>query len=641
MSDDERNGPNEGSPGTRRRFLKGAAGVGGLVGVTGCLGLGSASGPVDLEPQVPSGVPKTVETKYWHDWPTIEADSPPMEYTATAGAALDPVTLEFSTEDDAWMREHAFMVQEGLRSIGVPTELDNRPLNQLYAQSWTTAGLENMVSMSTHGPDPQRGIDPNPLLMRRYKESPSNYDNYWHPELNELLPRQRRLTGQREKRKELVDRAQEIFAEDVGGLITLFPDVVTAANTRKWNGYVKTPGNGPTGDAFPWTEVNLQPQTDERTFVKGTLISMNSLNLPWAAGGAEAKRLTYIYDSLFDVSPELQVVPGLATRAEFVDDAVVDMQLREGVEWHDGEPFTAEDVKFSVDYFKEFSSTSQSPFYEPVESVSVRGDHEVRFELAWPDASFLTQRVVRSAIIPKHRWESVTSPSQYSPANPVGTGPFQFESWSQSSEFVISRNDGHWMWDHDWRAEHLGESVAQGPGVDRVIWVNVGNINALIGALQNGTIDAAAGWMANPQAERAAASDSVRKMVADNFVPLDTKLMFSSPLIRDKEFRVAFARVVNKTQFVDQVLAGRGNAPHGENFISDLMFWHNGDTRNYEYDVEAARRILARAGYTWDEYGNLRFPNGDAWGAFVERIQNGNTHKRRTELQQPNFRTNE
>jgi peptide/nickel transport system substrate-binding protein len=621
---------------TRRRFLRSAAVAAvGTAGVAGCLGSGSQS--TDLEPDAPGSTPPTVETKYWHDWPTIDADSPPMDYTAEAGAVLDPVTLEFSTEDDPWMREHAFTVQRALRDLGVPTSLNNRPLNQLYAQSWTTAGLENMVSMSTHGPDPQRGLDPNPLLMRRYKSNPSNYDNYWNPELNDILEEQRRLTGDRERRERLVDEAMDLFAEDVGALITLFPDVITATNTAKWDGYVMTPGNGPTGDAFQWTEVNLQPQRDDDAYVKGTTISMNSLNLPWAAGGAEAKRLTYVYDGLFDASPSLEVVPALATDAEFTDDTTVEMSLREGVEWHDGEPFTAADVKFTVDFYQEYSSTSQAPFYAPIDSVETLGDHSVRFNLERPDASFLTQRVVRSVIIPEHRWTDVDTPTQHNPENPVGTGPFEFESWSQSSRFVVSRNDAHWMWDDDWRAEHFGDAARAGPGIERVIWTNVGNVNALIGGLQNGQIDAVAGRLSNTQAERAADRDGVQKQVADNFAPLDVKLMFSAPLVRDKEFRVAFAKAIDKERFVEQVLQGRATVPPGENFLSDITAWHNPDTHDYTHDVEAARDILDRAGYTWDPAGNLRFPNGEAWAAFVERVQNGNCHRRRTELGQPDF----
>jgi peptide/nickel transport system substrate-binding protein len=631
---------------SRRGYLQASAlaGAAGITALAGCSGdsddssetTGGGSDPENAEANVPDDVPEEVETQYWHDWPNVDADSPPMEYTAKAGAALDPVTMEFSSEDDPWMREHALMVKRALEDLGAPTDMSDRPLNQLYAQSWDTPGLEKMVSMSTHGPDPQRGLDPNPLLMRRHEENPSNYDNYYNEELNDLLEQQREVTGDEQKREELVHQAQEVFAEDVGALITLFADVITAANTDKWSGYVKTPGNGPTGDSFQWTEVNLQPKTDETTYVKGTTTSMNSLNLPWAAGGAEEKRLKFVYDGLFDASPDLEIVPALATDAEFQDDTTVDFQLREGVTWHDGEDFSAEDVKFSVELYIEHSSTSQATFYEPIDSVEVLGDHEVRFNLSRPDASFLTQRVVRSAIIPKHRWEDVDNPSQHNPDQPVGTGPFQFENWDQGTRFEVSRNDDHWMFDDDWRADVLGDQAASGDGIDRVVWVNVGNVDSLLGALQGGEIDASEATLSNDQAERAAATSGIEKMVSDNFAPLDVKLMFSTPLVRDKEFRVAFAKAVDAGGFIEDVLGGRAT-PGNENPISPLTQWHNSDTTTYEHGVEEARTILEKAGYTWDDDGNLRFPNGEAWGAFVERVQEGNHNKRREELGQSDF----
>ncbi|WP_132058777.1 ABC transporter substrate-binding protein [Halorussus amylolyticus] len=658
-TDDTNDRQTNDSPLSRRRYLQASAlaGTGGLTALAGCSGdsddsssgtsddaedVGdssndsSADDAEDAEADVPEGVPEEVETQYWNDWPTIDEEEPPMDYTASAGAALDTITMEFSSEAEPWMREHALMVQTAVQDLGASVDLTDRPLNQLYAESWTTQGLERMMSMSSHGPDPQRGLDPNPFLMRLQEENLSNYNNYWNPEMSEVLQEQAQLTGDQEARQELVNEAQEIYAEDVGDLITLFPDVITALNTNKFEGYVMTPGNGPTGDAFPWTEVNLQPKSGETTYVKGATSSMNSLNLPWAAGGIEEKRLTFIYDGLFDATPDLEVVPALATEAEFTDDTTVVFQLREGVQWHDGEDFTAEDVKFTVDLYNEYSATSQATFYEPIESAEVLGDHEVQFNLSDPDASFMTQRVVRSAIIPKHKWEDVDNPSQHNPDEPVGTGPFQFEDWDQGSRFEASRNDDHWMFDDDWRADVLGDQATSGDGIENVVWVNVGNVDALIGALQNDEIDATP-TLSNEQAERAAATSGIEKRVAENFSPVAVKLMHSCPLIRDKEFRVALAKATDKEGFVSDVLQDRATVSPSENYISELTQWYHEDTQSYEYDVDEARAILERAGYTWDDDGNLRFPNGEAWGAFVERIQPENTHSRREELDQPDF----
>ena len=633
---------------TRRRCLAAAAaGTAGLSGLAGCgSSFGGDQNAAALEADVPDGTPAAVETQYWHDWPTLDdetlAQGPPLDYTARAGAPLPEVTMEFSSEDDPWMKQHALMMKSSVNALGAPARIIDRPLSQLYAQSWDTPGLENVVSMSTHGPDPVRGIGPNALMMRRYKGSPFNYDNYWHPKVNELLVKQDRTTGNKERRAELIKECQRIFADDVGAIISFFPDVVTAANTRKFTGYVSTPGCGPTRDTFQWSEVNLQPQTDDTTYVKGTRTSMNSLNQPWSAGGAEEFRLKFIYDGLFDAGPSLDIVPALATGGGFIDETTVELDLRDGVKWHDGKPFSPEDVKFSAEYYEQHDATSVVPFYDPVESTEIlsrSGGGRVRFNLAEPDATFMTQGVVQSTIIPKHRWKDVGTPMQYNPETPVGTGPFEFVEWEQGTRFRVDRWDNNWMWDESFRSEVLGEQFESGPGIESVLWVNVANITAMIGALQSSEIDAVDGVLSLPQANRAAQSEAISKMTTDNFAPLDTKLMFSVPLIRDKEFRVALAKAVNKEGFVKTFLRGQATV-QGENPISPLLdVWHASDAKNYEYDRSAARTILRKAGYTWDDEGRLHFPEGEAWAAFVERIQNGNTHRRRTELGQPNFAT--
>ena len=630
----EANGPEGCTAFTRRKYL--ATTLATTAGVGSIAGCNSNAGK-SIAADVPSGVPRSVETRYWHDWPTIDAEAPGMEYTASAGARLDPITVEYSSEDDPWMREHALMFRRALGDLGAPMELIDRPLNQLYAQSWETGGLENMISMSSQGPDPQRGLDPNPFLMRLYKENSSNYTNYWDDRINGLLEKQRQMTGEEGKRKKLVSKVQRLFGEDVGDIITLFPNVITAVNTDKWEGYVPTPGNGPTGDSFQWTEINLQPKTNERTYVKGVSTSMNSLNLPWSAGGAEEARLKFIYDGLFDASPSLDVIPGLATSAEFTGDTTVEVSLRDGVKWHDGKPFTADDVVFSTNLYIEKTSTSQGTFYEPIESVEKLSNSRVRFELKRPDASFTTQRMVRSIIVPKHRWKGIETPSQHNPGSPVGTGPFEFEDWDQGTRFAVSRNEGHWMFDDEWRRNHLGDAAVSGPGIDRVVWINVGNIDAMIGALKNEELDAIGTTLSNTQADRAANSAHIERMSTKNFAPVAVKLMHSNPLIRDKEFRVALAKSLPKKQFVDDVLLGEATVPDGENYISELTKWHAKGVKQYEYEPKKARKILERAGYIWDDEGTMHFPNGKAWKAFVERTKSGKTHKRRTELGQPDF----
>ena len=622
---------------SRRDFVQGTGAAGLLASIPGYT-IPNDADTQDFEEFQNQSVPNQVKPQYWNNWPYLPKNAKPnASHTATKGKALPKITAEFSSEDDPWMREHALMIKAGLDRLKVPVSLKDRPLNQIYAD-WTKKGLGNPISMSTHGPDPQRGLDPNPLLMRRYKENLSNYMKYWNDELNPVLEEQRRTTQNKSKRVKLVKQAQSMLAEDVANIVTLFPDVITAANVEDWTGYVPTPGNGTTRDSFQWTELNLQPQGNSRTFVKGVTSSMNSKNIAWSSGGPEEKRLKFVYDGLFDASPELEVVPALATGMEFVDPKTAEMDLRQGVQWHDGKPFTPEDVKFTVEKFQQYSSPSQAAFYEPIKNVEIlskKGGGRVRFNLKYPDASFSTQRVVRSVIIPKHKWDKIDSPNQYNPENPIGTGPFKFGEWNQGTKLVLNRNDNHWAWDDSYRKKYLGKHFESGKGITKVVWSNLANINALIGALQKGDIDAIGIGLANSQAERAASQPGLEKQVAKNFAPLGVHLDHTVPLLRDKEFRIAFSQVTQKKRFVQSVLGGRAEVQEMNHPISPLLDdWYNGDVKTYPYAPKKARQRLKKAGYTISD-GTLKFPSGEAWKAFYQRVKNG--HATRQDLNQPNF----
>lgn len=623
---------------SRRRMLT-VLGTAGATALAGCNALtrdGETGGGGE------AGDGRTVETQYWNDWPIDSKNNEnlPLEYAAIEGQPLDEVRISFGNDDTPWMREHALMIQTSFEEIGVPTALESVPVNVLYDEHWPVdTGHIDPVTMNVHGPDPQRGLDPNPFLMRMHPETGGNYYNYWNEEITELLNEETAEVADADRRAELVHEIQSLASEDAYIISSGFPDVITAANTSDWSGYVPTPGNGTTQDSFIWSQVNLQPETDETVWVKGVTNSMNGTNIAWGTGGPEEKRLLNVYDGLADASPQLEIAPALATDWEAVDETTVEMELRDGVEWHDGESFGPQDVKFTVELFQEYNATSQGPFYTPIESVEIlseSGSGSVRFNLSSPDAPFLTQRIVRSVILPEHKWSDIDNPSQHNPEPPIGTGPFKFVDWEPGTRFEVEKHESHWMWDDDVRNELLGDEYFEpGDGIDGIVWSNVGNVDALIGALQQGDIDAVGTTLSNEQADRAAQTDGVEKQTADNFAVLDTHLNHIVPLIRDKEFRKAVSHSVDKEGFFESVLGGRGTVAEAQNLISSLMEpWYNPDAPGYEFDREQSRSILQSAGYTIQD-GTLAWPSGDAWDALVERIEDG--HAGREELGQPDF----
>jgi peptide/nickel transport system substrate-binding protein len=237
--------------------------------------------------------------------------------------------------------------------------------------------------------------------------------------------------------------------------------------------------------------------------------------------------------------------------------------------------------------------------------------------------------------MPKHRWEDVDSPSEYNPDSPVGTGPFSFVNWEQGSELRLEKHENNWMWDDDVRQELLGDHFVAGDGIDEMVHVNVGNVSTLIGAMQSGDIDAIGTTVSNQQAERAANASGVEKQTSRNYVPTDVHLNHVVPLFRDKTFRIALSHAFDKEGFVQNTLGGRGEAIDGQNLITPMLNPYYGETEPYEYNVEQARQMLRQAGYTYDSNDMLVWPQGDAWDAFAERVENG--HATRSELDQSDF----
>jgi peptide/nickel transport system substrate-binding protein len=324
------------------------------------------------------------------------------------------------------MREFALTIQESFNDIGIPVNLKNVRPSTRYGEFWRAdIGHPMPVTMNLHGPDPQRGLDPNPFLMRAHPETGGNYYNYKNDEITELLDEQAATIGDVEARAEICQEIQQKLSEDAYLIAANFPEVITVANTADWEGYVPTPGNGTTRDSFIWTQVNLQPQGDSTTWVKGVTSGMQGTNLPFSSGGQEEKRLLNVYDGLFDASPQLEIVPGLATNADVIDDTTVEMDLREGVEWHDGESFGPEDVKFSVEMYKEQNAPQQGAFVRTVDSVEIlseSGGGRVRFNLTEPDAAFLTQRGSAARSCRNIAGRTSTTPASTTPTTPSGPG---------------------------------------------------------------------------------------------------------------------------------------------------------------------------------------------------------------------------
>ena len=156
----------------------------------------------------------------------------------------------------------------------------------------------------------------------------------------------------------------------------------------------------------------------------------------------------YVHERLMIVEgTKCREVPWLAKSYEWTDPKTLEFDIREGVKWNDGKPFTAKDVAFTFDMIKEHEALDSFGVWgSDLESVKATGDNKVTFSFSKPGATAFT-RINEVLIVPEHIWGKVKDPTTFTNAkNPVGTGPFTVKSLNPR-RLVIERNPDYWQAD--------------------------------------------------------------------------------------------------------------------------------------------------------------------------------------------------
>ena len=158
--------------------------------------------------------------------------------------------------------------------------------------------------------------------------------------------------------------------------------------------------------------------------------------------GLSQNILRNVYDALVAADDDLQQTGALATSWTFVPPRSWDFTLREGVTFHNGDPLTAEDVKFSYDRIKDEANASpMAAFIEDIESVEVMDPQTVRITTVTPSA-ILPERTKQISIVPKSVVEELGNEA-FGRA-PVGTGPYKLVEWRPNEQATLVANDDYW-----------------------------------------------------------------------------------------------------------------------------------------------------------------------------------------------------
>ena len=279
-----------------------------------------------------------------------------------------------------------------------------------------------------------------------------------------------------------------------------------------------------------------------------------------------------------------EVVPGLAKNWEYdKESCTYTFNLEEGVKWHDGEAFTAEDVKFTIEAIMDPENGSENRAnYEDVEDITVIDSHTISFRLAAPNAAFLDYMTM--AILPEHLLMGEDLQESDFFRSPVGTGPYKLTRWDVGQSITLEKNEAYFK----------GE-----PNIDRIIFKIVPDDNVKAIQMESGELDLALLTPKDAQAFADREGYTCYHMETSDY----RGILFNfrnDYWIRNKDLIPAVCYAIDREAIIDAVLLGQGVPAYGP--LQRNRYNHEAVER-YEYNPKKAREILLAAGCKMGEIG--------------------------------------
>ena len=336
-----------------------------------------------------------------------------------------------------------------------------------------------------------------------------------------------------------------------------------------------------------------------QTLTMGVRGGPESLDPHYSALGSHAEAAKHIYDTLVWSGDDLQIEPGLATSWEVLDENTWQFKLREGVKFHDGSDFDAEDVKFSIERIPLVTGPTTTEIYvRRVADVEIVDPYTINIKTDGAAAT-LPYDFVRLFIVSSDAAKDYSTPETAAegfnggPAA-VGTGPYKLVSWEPKGDLVLERNDDYWRGEGAW---------------ETVIRKEIPNDSSRLAALKAGQVDiinyvSSIDYLALQQ------DNSVESVIGDSVYIMNLQLdqreqtpgvraidgseLSENPL-RNPQVRDAIDLAIDREAMVQIVLEGLGKPAN--QMMPPGFFGSNEDIPMPQTDPSAAKELLADAGY--------------------------------------------
>lgn len=295
-----------------------------------------------------------------------------------------------------------------------------------------------------------------------------------------------------------------------------------------------------------------------------------------AAGAIDSVLYSNVFEGLTRFMSDGSVVPGLAKSWDISDDGLTyTFSLRNGVTFHDGTTMDAEDVKFTLERIgAEDSANAQKALYDSIAEVNVIDPLTVEVVLSEPNGNMIFNLAWGDAVIVAP--ESIENIKQ----QPVGTGAFKFESWSQGDKVELARNDAYW---------------GDAPALASATFKFISDPTAAFASVMAEDVDVFAGFPAPENLPQFEADPRFQVLVGSTEGETILSTNNKQPPFDNIKVREALAHAIDRQSIIDGAMFGLGTpigthfAPHHPAYV-DL-------TAQSAYNPEKARELLAEAGF--------------------------------------------
>lgn len=573
----------------RRRVLQ-AIGAASAAGLAGCSGGGqdetttdqetTADGDTDTDGDGGGELGERVPTlafQYWSD------QGPPTVLFEETISQIQSVSGELGIQ----METMPMTTGQGIEAVANDTR-------------------EFHIAVNSHGPSPGR-LDPAELLQNYsidFAGADGNYNpsNYANCEFSQLA-QQQATTGNPDERRNVVGEAMSVYSSDLPFIPTIERPTTAAINTDQVNS-IET-GEAGLSDthwaAFTEAGVSTTSGTDAVVANLPTEHLTSSFYPTVADGDSMGLYTSLTHSPLLAYDSNYELTPMLAEDWETSDDGTrTTFNLRDAT-FHNGDPVTPEDVKWTYEFLGEQYHAGNYQWTSLPESLSVEvvDDSTVAFNTDDPAPTLLTASLSIYGVLPKDPYVSAgieDNPTDFDDPM-IGAGPYQITSYQNQQNMALEPHDGHPVYSPD--SQILFQLYESTDGVTR--------------AFENGELNVAVAL--HPEAGQQlqeSMGDQVQVITGMAHLPYGVMPQMSFAPGKFKEFRQALSYAIDRQGLNETFAFGESDPVTYCTFNSNAHPWYNQDVlteiAGESSDVDQARQVLEEAGWGWDDNGNLHYP---------------------------------